>query len=147
MKTRMIVALLAAATLCVATPTPGAFAQSVTPRTDGRWTPYFGCWRLLAENIRNQSIAEMIRSAERNAATPAVTVCVEPASTSSGVTTTTFADGKKLLQQTIVADGAGHPVSESGCVGTQTSDWSRDGLRLFTRVEMACNDRPKQTVS
>ena len=82
--------------------------------------------------------------------TPAVTVCVQPTSgngPSSGVMMTTFANGKRLLEQTVVADGTGHPVSESGCVGTQTSDWSRDGLRLFTRVEMACNDRPKQTIS
>ena len=125
-----------------------ALAQAPAPlRTDGRWTPYMGCWRLVVENVRNQGIEDMIRAATEASTTPAMTVCVQPSTTSTGVTMTTFADGKKVLEQSILADGSGHPVSESGCTGTQTSDWSRDGLRLFTRVEMSCSNRPKQTIS
>jgi uncharacterized membrane protein YgcG len=128
--------------------TAPALAQTPAPsRTDGRWTPYLGCWRLLVENVRNQGIDELIQSAVQRATTPAMTVCVQPASASTGVTMTTFADGKKVLEQSVVADAAGHPVTDSGCTGTQTSDWSRDGFRLLTRVEMACNNRPKQTIS
>jgi hypothetical protein len=154
MKTRMVFGILALALLTLPAPTHAMPAPAQAPEPvdhgHGRWTPYLGCWRLLAENLRNQDTADLIRSATQSATTPAVTVCVQPVSSrgaAAGVTMTTFADGKRVLEQTIVADGAGHPVSESGCVGTQTSDWSRDGLRLFTRVEMACNDRPKQTVS
>jgi hypothetical protein len=125
-----------------------ALAQTPAPsRTDGRWTPYLGCWRLLVENVRNQGVDELIQSAAQRATTPAMTVCVQPATASTGVTMITFADGKKVLEQNVVADAAGHPVADSACAGTQTSDWSRDGLRLFTRVEMACNNRPKQTIS
>ena len=156
MTTRMNVQMTALAALLVFSAITAAPALAQTPapsRTDGRWTPYLGCWRLLVENVRNQGIEDLIRSAAQNATTPAMTVCVQPstlaglAGTSAGVTMTTFADGKKVLEQGVVADAAGHPVSESGCAGTQTSDWSRDGLRLFTRVEMACNNRPKQTIS
>jgi hypothetical protein len=141
---KTLTALLVFSALTVAP----ALAQTPAPsRTDGRWTPYLGCWRLLAENVRNQGIEELIQSAAQRATTPAMTVCVQPAGASTGVTMTTFADGKKVLEQNVVADAAGHPVADSGCNGTQTSDWSRDGLRLFTRVEMACNNRPKQTIS
>ena len=150
MKTRIIVGITALTALVgfsVITPAP-ALAQTPAPsRADGRWTPYLGCWRLVVENVRNQGIEDQIRAAVQNAATPTMTVCVQPSATSTGVTMTTFADGNKVLEQAVLADGAGHPVSESGCAGTQTSDWSRDGLRLFTRVEMACSNRPKQTIS
>src|SRR5438477_5466005 len=132
-----------------------AMAQTPTAArpltTDGRWTPYLGCWNLVVENVRNQGIEDLIRSAETTAATPKMTVCVQPANRSAngstGVVMTTFTDGKKVLEQTVLADGAGHPVSDSGCSGTQNSDWSRDGQRLFTKVEMACSNRPKQTLT
>src|SRR5437867_9572796 len=93
-------AALAALLLFSAVTAAPALAQTASPsRTDGRWTPYLGCWRLLVENVRNQGIEEMIQSATRNATTPAMTVCVQPAASSTGVTMTTFADGKKVLEQ------------------------------------------------
>jgi len=140
--------LLAALTISfisIAVVTP-ARAQSPA-RTDPRWIPYLGCWHLVTDNVRNQGIEALIRSAEQSAATPRMTVCVQPSAISTGVTMTTFAETNKVLDQTIVADGTGRNVSESGCNGTQNSDWSRDGLRLFTRAELACSNRPKQIVS
>jgi len=80
-----------------------ALAQAPAPlRTDGRWTPYLGCWRLVVENVRNQGIEDLIRSATEAATTPAMTVCVQPSATSTGVTMTSFADGKKVLEQAIL---------------------------------------------
>jgi hypothetical protein len=38
-------------------------------------------------------------------------------------------------------------VSEADCQGAQTSEWSRDGERLFTHVDVTCNGRPARTVS
>jgi hypothetical protein len=150
MKTRGTLALVILTLVSL----PAATAQAQAPAapaqpalSDGRWTPYLGCWRLLAENVRDRSIQELIRSAAQQAVTPALTVCVRPSGGSSGVTMTTFAEGKKVLEQEIVADGAPHAVMESGCQGTQSSSWSADGFRLFTRVELACHDRPAQTLS
>ncbi|HEV3215198.1 MAG TPA: hypothetical protein VGZ27_05720 [Vicinamibacterales bacterium] len=122
----------------------GAGARAAGPRFDARWTPYLGCWRLLQENVRAEG------AGAPPAATPAgptITVCVAPSGTTSGVAMTTFADGNKILEQTAVADGAPRALAESGCTGTQTSEWSSDGLRLFTHVDLACNDRPAQTLS
>ena len=38
-------------------------------------------------------------------------------------------------------------LSQENCQGTQTSQWSRDGERLFTRVELTCAGRPARVVS
>ena len=73
-------------------------------------------------------------------------VCVRP-SGRFGVAITTTVDGKNVLEQTIVADGSAQPLSQGDCSGTQTSNWSRDGERLFTNVELDCANRPKRTVS
>lgn len=116
-----------------------AFAQApqTTPNTfDSRWNPYLGCWRVLQEQLDAQSVP----------VATGLTVCVRP-SGPSGVAITTTVDGKSVLEQTIVADGSTQPLSQEDCQGTQTSQWSRDGERLFTRVELACAGRPKRIVS
>ncbi|HET9467623.1 MAG TPA: hypothetical protein VFO48_04400 [Vicinamibacterales bacterium] len=112
-----------------------ARAQDTPAAFDSRWTPYLGCWTVV-QNQRGHS-----------APVPAGTmVCVRP-SGRFGVAITTTVDGKNVLEQTIVADGAPQKISQGDCAGTQTSDWSRDGERLFTRVELECANRPKRTVS
>ena len=74
----------------------------------------------------------------QSAPVPAGTmVCVQP-SGRFGVAVTTTVDGKNVLEQTIVADGSAQPLSQATASGTQTSNWSRDGERLFTRVELEC---------
>src|ERR1041384_8077486 len=115
-------------------------AQSAQPstgagRVDPRWTPYLGCWRLLQENVRSARVPP----------SDVMMVCVAP--TGTGVTMTTYAAGRAILTQTIVADGQPQPVNEADCQGTQINDWSRDGERLFTRVEVACSGRARRTVS
>jgi len=124
----------------------GAASAGAQQRVDGRWTPWLGCWQMSREAIRGETFAGVNLPA-RPAPGPSVVVCVQPSTTARGVTMTTFADGKKALEQTIDADGAPHAINESGCTGTQTSDWSRDGLRLFTRADIACNGRPTQTIT
>ena len=120
-----------------------AFAQTAQPTQqpptnafDSRWTPYLGCWRVLQEQLDAQSVP----------VATGLTVCVRPSGT-SGVAITTTLDGKSVLEQTIVADGSAQPLSEENCQGTQTSQWSRDGERLFTRVELTCAGRPQRVVS
>ena len=73
-------------------------------------------------------------------------VCVRP-SGRFGVAITTTVDGKNVLEQTIVADGSAQPLSQGDCSGTQTSNWSRDGERLFTNVELDCAEPAEAHVS
>jgi hypothetical protein len=127
--------------LLAAVPVMG-FAQSPETaarpsRVDARWTPYLGCWRLSQENVRSSRVPM----------SDVMMVCVAPSAATGGVTMTTYAAGKPVLTQNIVADGQSHPVSEADCQGVQTSEWSRDGERLFTHVDVTCNGRPARTVS
>jgi hypothetical protein len=63
-------------------------------------------------------------------------VCVRPAP--GGATFTTDAANQPTLDQTVIADGADHPIVQQDCRGTQRSEWSRDGLMLFTRATLTC---------
>jgi hypothetical protein len=126
--------LMLAAILALVSTAP-AMAQETPSAFDSRWTPYLGCWTVLQDR--------RFTSAPNPAGTM---VCVRP-SGRFGVAVTTTVEGKNVLEQTIVADGSPQPISQGDCSGTQTSDWSRDGERLFTRVELTCANRPKQSVS
>src|SRR2546426_10669887 len=73
---------------------------SRTPGTDARWQPWLGCWQLAGKGDGPQ-------------------VCVTPSPQSPGVTLKTRADGKVVLEQTIIADGAQQPLTEASCHGWQ----------------------------
>ncbi len=126
-------------------------ARGQTPASgtlsDARWTPWLGCWRLSQEETRDgtASLGAALARQARHASVPGLVVCVEPAG--GGVTMKTFASGKIVLTQSVIADGKPHPVSQTGCEGTQTSEWSQDGERLFTSADIACSGRPAQKAS
>jgi hypothetical protein len=122
-------------TIALLSATP-ALAQDPPALSDSRWNPYLGCWRIVQETAGAQQVP----------LASGTLVCVRP-SGRYGVAITTTVDGKTVLEQTVVADGSAQPVSQGDCQGTQVSDWSRDGERLFTRVELECTGRPKRTVS
>ncbi|MBI4266056.1 MAG: hypothetical protein HY657_16900 [Acidobacteria bacterium] len=108
-------------------------------QVDSRWAPWLGCWQLTGEAVR---------------------VCVDPAADAAGVVLRTFvagdatqeagADAKArtaALEQTIIADGAQHPVSEAECRGWQRAEWSESGERLFARAELTCGGGNVRRVS
>ena len=106
---------------------------------DARWAPWLGCWHLLQDD--RESLAAAATNPDD------VVVCVLPASGNRGVSMTTYVGGQSVLQQTVVADGARHPVSEPECSGSQTSEWSLSGQRLLTRADITCSGQPARTVS
>jgi hypothetical protein len=103
---------------------------------DSRWTPYLGCWRVAQEQLGQATVP----------VATGLMVCVQP-SGRSGVQITTTVDGKNVLEQTVFGDGTAMPLTQGDCQGTQTSEWSRDGERLFTKVELHCGGRPVRTIS
>ena len=126
--------LMLAALLALLSSAP-ALAQDTPTAFDSRWNPYLGCWTIVQDQ-RGHS-----------AAGPAGTmVCVRP-SGRFGVAVTTTVDGKNVLEQTIMADGSAQPLSQGDCSGTQTSNWSRDGERLFTNVELDMRRTGRSAVS
>ena len=117
--------------------TAPARAQDTT-LGDARWAPWLGCWHLVQDNRGSRAPATSLDD---------VLVCVLPVSGNGGVGMTTYVGGQSVLQQTIVADGVSHPVSEPECSGSQRSEWSRTGQRLLTRVNITCIGQPARTVS
>ena len=115
-----------------------ARAQDAPP-ADARWGPWLGCWRLVQDD-RGSLTAAATQPED-------LTVCVLPSSGDHGVGLTTYVSGRPVVQQTIVADGASRPVTEPECSGSQQSEWSLTGLRLFTRAEVVCGGQPARTVS
>jgi uncharacterized membrane protein YgcG len=118
-----------------------AFAQS---NSDDRWTPWLGCWDLVLENAREgaptiDNSRELPRTQSNDTVRPRV--CVERAPT-GGATFRTTIGNQSAITQTLVADGSDRPISDSDCTGTQHTEWSRTGLRLFVRAEMRCKGEP-----
>jgi uncharacterized membrane protein YgcG len=97
---------------------------------DARWAGWSGCWG----------------PAQGAQAIEGARVCVERAG-QNGVTLRTTIAGQPALEQTIIADGVDHPVSDNECRGTQHAEWSADGQRLFARAELMCGNENPRTVS
>ena len=108
--------------------------------TDPRWNRWIGCWELVTENSREgaptpDAASRAPRSQPRDPSRPQV--CVE-ASPDGGATFSTKVGTQTPIVQTIVADGKDRPIAEDGCTGTQRSEWSADGLRVYARAELTC---------
>jgi len=109
---------------------------------DRRWNDWLGCWALVADaDVTRLPPAE---DAAGTAATPirpgstrTARVCVT--AKDAGTELQTFVADQPVMTQIIVADGADHPISESGCTGTQRAQWSADGFRLFSRARVTCD--------
>jgi hypothetical protein len=140
------VAIAAVTVALVVSAAPPAFAQ--TP--DRRWNDWLGCWSLVADgNVARLPPAEDAASGITGPVRPGSSrdarVCVSPSQ--GGAELRTLVGEQQVLSQTIVADGKDHPVSDGGCTGTQRAEWSSDGLRLFTRAQVACEGQPARTVT
>src|SRR5688572_7972474 len=131
-------ALLVLACALVAMP---ARAQS----NDARWEPWLGCWTLAVENQRDgePQDADARQRTPRPSATRdgAPRVCVTRTPT-GGARFETTVNTQVAVDQTIVADGAPHPVNETDCSGTQRAEWSKNGLRLFSSADIRCQGDP-----
>jgi hypothetical protein len=125
-------ALLVAVFTLLAVP---ARAQS----TDARWESWLGCWTLATENLRGTEPQGGVPQATARPSTVregAPRVCVSSAA--NGARFLTTVGTLSAIDQTIVADGNPHPVSDADCSGTQRTEWSKNGLRLFSSAEIRC---------
>ena len=106
---------------------------------DMRWEPWLGCWNLAVDNLRPRETPEDVAGAAPRPATAidsAPRVCVSR--TSDGARFETTVGPQTAIDQTIVADAAAHPVDDGECSGTQRSEWSKSGLRLYSSAEIRC---------
>jgi hypothetical protein len=120
-----------------------AFALLALPAgaqtNDARWDGWLGCWTLAVDNLRDtQAPAAVPPPAFRPSAVidQAPTVCVTQAA--GGARFVTTVAGQAAIDQTMIADGLPHPVTDDECSGTQHAEWSKSGLRLFSSAEIRC---------
>jgi uncharacterized membrane protein YgcG len=115
--------------LIAAAAAPAAAAQAPTA-VDERWLPWFGCWR----------------SADVRAPEQGVRVCVVPSGEASA-RIMTLADDQTIIDETFIADGKRHDVSEATCRGTRQTEWSADNLRLYSSADITCDGQSPRHVS
>jgi uncharacterized membrane protein YgcG len=116
--------------------------------TDPKWNAWLGCWELVLENARDTASRPnpTRRTLPQPAGSSRPQVCVEPSG--NGVTMTTRVANQAAIQQSIIADGADHPITEADCRGTQRAEWSGDGRKLYSRADLSCSgDRGNRRVS
>lgn len=115
--------------LFVGAAVPAVAAQS-SNTVDDRWLPWIGCWR----------------SADTRAPEQGVRVCVVPNGDASA-RIMTLADEQTIIDETFIADGTRHDVSESTCRGTRLTEWSADKTRLYSSADITCDGQGERHVS
>jgi hypothetical protein len=119
---------VAFAIACVLLAAP-VFAQGPP---DARWEPWLGCWQVEAD-------------APIGPRRPSGRVCV--AAEGTGVTITTTPTGGAPMTQRLVADDVARPITDGPCTGTEQSQWSDDGYRLYSRAALTCAGGERRQVS
>jgi len=106
--------------------------------TDPKWTAWLGCWELVIENARAGSVrpSPSRRTLPRSSSATPPQICVEPSG--NGVTMTTQVANRAAIEQTIVADGVDHPITDAECRGTQRAEWSNDGRKVYSEADLSC---------
>lgn len=115
---------------------------------DPKWTPWLGCWEMVVENARNATTrpSPSRRTLSQTGNNSRPQVCVE--TSGNGVTLTTRVADQEAIQQTVIADGVDHPITDAECRGTQRAEWSSDGRKLYSRADLTCsNDKGSRRVS
>ncbi len=122
--------------------------SSAQQATDPKWNAWLGCWELVVENARDAATrpSPSRRTLPQSGGSSRPQVCVEPSG--AGVTLTTRVANRSAIEQTIVADGADHPITDAECRGTQRAEWSGDGRKLYSRADLSCSaDKGNRRVS
>jgi uncharacterized membrane protein YgcG len=111
-----------------------------------RWSPWLGCWDRISQETL-ESLTPAGAAAEIDTITrSAPRVCVA-SRTDGGVTITTSVGDQAPVEQVLVPDGVARPVSQNGCQGTERTEWSSSGRRLYSIAEITCGDGQVRTVS
>ena len=109
-----------------------AFAQqpaapAATTSFDARLNAWLGCWRL--EDDLSGTGARM---------------CITPEK--GGVRMQTLVGMQKGIDEIVIPDGAEHAIVDSECKGTERSEFSKDGARVFRTTEVICGKEPPRIV-
>lgn len=130
---RKTVVCLAVGTLTLVVPTVlRAQAAQQSVRTDPRWYPWLGCW-------------QSDTSAASHSIPSHTETCVVPVAGSSAVDALTILRGRVIVRDRLDASGRTHAISDQGCDGFETVNWSSNERRVYLRSNYTCVGGTKGT--
>jgi len=128
-------ALLCAALILASAET--AVAQA-TPQTDGRWSPWIGCWQASSRDLASMNVSP-------GSQTPLPVVCFIPALGTGKVDLVTVNGTQANPAEHIDAAGIQRPVNREGCTGWEAAEFSPDARRIYVRTEHQCTGNRTRT--
>ena len=128
MSITLLLALTVAAGPAQAQPAPTTPAVT-TAQTDARFSHWLGCWRLEDD---------LVGTGARVCVTPERETCVR---------LQTLVGAQRGLDEIVLPDGVTRPIADAECKGTDRSEWSSDGLRVFRYIDVTCGKEPASKVS
>ena len=118
MRYTLLALMLTASSAFAQQPAPPATTAAAAP-VDARFAAWLGCWRL--DDDLSGTGARM---------------CITPAE--KGVRLQTVAGSNRGIDELVIPDGVARPISDTECKGTERSEWSKDGSRIFRTTEVTC---------
>ncbi|MBY0494868.1 MAG: hypothetical protein K2Y23_11690 [Cyanobacteria bacterium] len=121
-----IITFLLASMLITATAYAQPPAAPAGP-ADARFASWLGCWRL--DDDLTGTGARM---------------CITPEK--GGVRLQTVVGSNKGIDEVVIPDGASRPITDAECKGTEQSEWSKDGARVFRTTSVTCGKEAARTI-
>jgi uncharacterized membrane protein YgcG len=104
-------------------------APSAAAKVDARFNSWLGCWRL-----------------EDDLAGTGARMCITP--DQGRVRLRTLVGTNRGIDELVIPDGTPRPIVDAECKGTETSEWSNDGTRVFRTTDVTCkNESPRNIKS
>ena len=102
-------------------------AAAPAAQTDARFASWLGCWRL-----------------DDDLAGTGARMCITPEQ--NGVRLQTVVGANKGIDEVVIPDGQPRPIQDAECKGTEQSEWSKDGARVFRTTDVTCGKEPARTI-
>jgi len=102
---------------------------ATTAQVDSRFAGWLGCWRL-----EDDLVGSNLR------------VCMTPEQT-SGLKLQTIVGPQKGTTELMVPDNVQRAINDADCKGTEKSEWSKDGLRVFRYTNVTCGKEAPRKLS
>ena len=104
-----------------------AYAQPPAAQTDARFAGWLGCWRL-----------------DDDLAGTGARMCITPEK--NGVRMQTVVGANKGTDELVIPDGQSRPIQDAECKGTEQSEWSKDGARIFRTTNVTCGKEAARVI-
>jgi hypothetical protein len=127
MKTTLLLAITLNAVSAFAQQPPQA-GPAPAAQVDARFAAWLGCWRL--DDDLSGTGARM---------------CITPEK--GGVRMQTVAGSQRGIDELVIPDGVVRPIVDAECKGTEKSEWSKDGARVFRTTDVTCEKESPRTIT